>query len=128
MTPNQILFVQACDALLRDVGMVPKVVHGEYEYNPVRRALLARNLPTVFVYVAPEWMLEICIMDGWLAGTFDMPMAARRAGALCNPDSGKWNFHFWDGDSMHPMGMHQELPEFVALVRAELERIIPKKG
>ena len=56
----------------------------------------------------PAGLLHLTVYGDWVAARFDDVARGgaftKTCGCLCNPYSGKWNFHFCDGTigSLHP--------------------------
>ena len=78
-------FLSKVTALLLDVGAEPR----DYEFALQTKAGLLRIFPT-------ENMTEGL---GTVFTRFEDPQAARQL-VGCNPHSGKWNFHFFNGWSI----------------------------
>lgn len=67
----------------------------------------------------PAGLLQLSVYDNWVAGRFD-DIALGKAfsascGRPCNPFSGKWNFHYYDGtlQSLNPNAVILDLSFYI---------------
>ena len=67
----------------------------------------------------PAGLLQLTVYDDWVAGRFeDVNLAAaltKTIGRSCNPYSGKWNFHYYDGTiaSLNPDAVILDLSFYI---------------
>jgi hypothetical protein len=67
----------------------------------------------------PAGLLHLSVYDNWVAGRFnDVKLATaltKKIGRPCNPYSGKWNFHYFDGniESLNPDAVIADLSFYI---------------
>ena len=67
----------------------------------------------------PAGLLHLSVYDDWVATRFDdvkqATTATKTIGRPCNPFSGKWNFHYFDGsvESLNPNQVILDLSFYV---------------